>query len=124
MLTHCDEWEMINIRLIFQYIFDAKYKESVNRIDYKQISYFVILSNYRNEDEVIKWEKDGKDITKKVPKMYKNTYSALIYPENKNIQSTHFEIINHFNLEMERLKILSVGLDIKDVMRNYIEDHQ
>lgn len=107
-----------------QYIFDAKYKESVNRIDYKQISYFVILSNYRNEDEVIKWEKDGKDITKKVPKMYKNTYSALIYPENKNIQSTHFEIINHFNLEMERLKILSVGLDIKDVMRNYIEDHQ
>ncbi len=91
-----------------QYIFDAKYKNNINGIDYKQVCYSIFLKNLKENNSM--------------KKLYKNTYSALIVPSECNNCLIHFAIDPLFNEQISDIIILEQYLDIKQIMKWYINN--
>lgn len=89
-----------------QYIFDAKYKKYINGIDYKQVCYLMFLSEKKDE---------------KLSKQYKNTYSALIIPDDYTHSNIHFQIDPSFNDSFCNLYIIEQYLNIREIMQWYID---
>lgn len=83
-----------------QYIFDAKYYNSLKQLNYKQFSYHEILKNKRD-----------------------NTISALIIPSGKiNSSRIHFSLKNEFSLNgINKTTIYIQELNIKEVMESYVK---
>lgn len=90
-----------------QFIFDAKYKNSINGIDYKQVSYFMFLKELR----------DSKTLHRK----FTDTYSALLLPSEKHYSEVHFEMDTLFSMVNSDIKIIEQYLDIKEVIMYYLE---
>lgn len=91
-----------------QFILDAKYKESIKGIDYKQVSYSMFL-------------KDLIDISTSMPK-FDTTYSALLIPSNRRHSKLHFQMDPLFSKVNSDIKIVEEYLDIKDVIINFIQN--
>lgn len=85
-----------------QYIFDAKYYNEINGINYKQIVYYFCLKNYRTESS-----------------KYTQTINALILPGH-NRQQIHFQFDPIYNNEESGFYIIECYLNIKSVMKLYI----
>ena len=83
------------------YVFDAKYYENLDSIEYKQVAYTLLLGNRK--------EKGSKEI-----------YSALILPGTKNnglnllLKEEYCQLKDGCNYIMEQY------MDVKKVMKNYI----
>lgn len=88
-----------------QYIFDAKYYKEVKGIDYKQLSYFIFLNEYRD------------DVSK--PRKYSKTYSALFLPGEKRESKIHFKMDPKFNKTYSDLIIFEEYLDIREIIDFY-----
>ena len=87
-----------------QYIFDSKYYSEIKYLNYKQVSYHKLLSK-RVSDE-------------------KNTYSALILP-GFDESRVHFKLKKEFcesDSVSEEMVILEEYLEVKKVMKNYLEN--
>lgn len=85
-----------------QYIFDAKYYNEINRVNYKQIVYYFCLKNY--QADTLKHTK---------------TINALILP-GMSKQKIHFQFDPIFNNEEPEFYIIECYLNIKSVMKKYI----
>ncbi|WP_225744448.1 hypothetical protein [Marinilactibacillus sp. Marseille-P9653] len=91
-----------------QYIFDAKYYQNLDGINYKQIAYQMFLENYSDSKE------------EPYNKKFTETISALILPGNFE-SKVHFQIKPEFNYieYKKKFTILEHYLDVKKVMRSY-----
>lgn len=89
-----------------QLIFDAKYYTNVKGMDYKQIAYYIFLSEYRDDN------------TK--PIKYAKTHSALILPGEKRESKIHFKMDPQFNLTNKNLVISEEYLNIREIIEFYI----
>lgn len=83
-----------------QYIFDSKYYTSLNRLDYKQVTYFTILHELTKGD----------------------TFSILILPtEKENYSELFFELDDrYYNNPKDQIIITSTYLNMLNVMKAYI----
>lgn len=88
-----------------QFIFDAKYYAAIDGINYKQISYHIFLSEYRDN-------LGG-------PIKYPFTYSALILPGERRESKIHFQMDPKFNLTNRNLIISEEYLDIREIIEFY-----
>lgn len=92
-----------------RYIFDAKYYQALNELDYKQVSYYFLLKHYGT-----KKDNGGK------PSENIRTYSALILPtEDEDHREIHFELNPLYNLDEERFVVITQYLNMIKVMRHY-----
>ncbi|MCK9216882.1 MAG: hypothetical protein M0P77_03025 [Firmicutes bacterium] len=92
-----------------QYILDAKYKETIRGIDYKQISYFMFL-------------KDLLDESKPTPApKFDKTYSALLIPSDKRYTKLHFQMDPKYSNVNSDIRIVEEYLDIKEVIIDYLK---
>lgn len=89
----------------YQFIFDAKYYNSITGINYKQIAYYLFLKEKRNED------------FDAVPNI---TYSALILPGSERETKVHFKMDENYNKSCSDLVVYEEYIDIRDVMLDYI----
>lgn len=85
----------------FQYIFDSKYYNEINGINYKQIVYYFCLKNYQ--------------LGSLKPRQ---TINALILPGNSR-QQIHFQFNPTYNNDESDFYIIECYLNIKDVMKAY-----
>ncbi|MEB5648792.1 hypothetical protein [Mammaliicoccus sciuri] len=83
-----------------QYIFDAKYYNKLDGIDYKQLAYYFILKNYS--------EKKSLDFVKK----HKITHNALLLPGDRQ-QKIHFKFKPEYNPEESNFIIYEYYLNVK-----------
>lgn len=85
-------------------IFDAKYYNELKGINYKQISYYLFLKEWKlmSEEEKI--------------------YSALILPNASNFSKIHFKMDPEFNDTYKDLIIYEIYLDIKNVINCYLNN--
>ena len=90
-----------------QLIFDAKYYTKIQGMNYKQIAYYLFLSEQRE-----KIEEDPK---------YTNTYSALILPAEQRSSKIHFKMNPLFNKLNAKLVISEEYLDIRRIIEFYLE---
>lgn len=90
-----------------QYIFDAKYYSSVSGMMYKELVYLIFLKQM-NSNSI------GNN-------SYKPTYACLILPSAYTHSSTNFRMNSSFSKSLQDVKIDEQYLDIKDVMRRYLE---
>ncbi|MFV5769290.1 LlaJI family restriction endonuclease [Mammaliicoccus sciuri] len=90
-----------------QYIFDAKYYNKLDGIDYKQLAYYFILKNYS--------EKRSLDFVKK----HKITHNALLLPGDKQ-QKIHFKFKPEYNPEESNFIIYEYYLNVKKGMESYL----
>lgn len=83
-----------------QYIFDSKYYDHINGLNYKQFVYHMILYNKANE-----------------------TYDALIMPsEDKTFTEVHLDLDKEYlPIRNQRVKILLTHLRTQDVLQNFTE---
>lgn len=85
-----------------RYIFDAKYYTTINELDYKQLSYYLLLKNYQNENQ-------------------RKIYNALILPTaQEQFKKIHFHLDNLFIRNNEELKILEYYLNMQEITKLYI----
>lgn len=89
-----------------QLIFDAKYYTRIKGMDYKQIAYYIFLSEYRD------------DVTQ--PIKYSTTHSALILPGEKRESKIHFKMDPKFNFKNKNLVISEEYLNIHEIIDFYI----
>ena len=89
-----------------QYIFDAKYYNKIDSINYKQVAYYFFLKNISVTNEKMK---------------RKTTYNALILPGNY-AQRVHFKFKRGFNIEEPDFIIYEYYLDVRKAMESYIND--
>jgi hypothetical protein len=89
-----------------QFIFDAKYYNKIDGMDYKQISYYIFLNEYR----------DNASDSKK----YSKTHSALILPGEKRESKIHFKMNPKFNLTNKNLVISEEYLNIREIIGFYL----
>lgn len=86
-----------------QYVFDSKYYGDVAELNYKQFVYNAIMDNYANQ---------GRRIM---------TYSALLLPGLKSAK-LHLDLLTPFGkLNNNNHQIIEHYLDVKTVMKHYIE---
>ena len=90
-----------------QFIFDSKYYNKIDQLNYKQVAYHFLLRN-RVSDESEK---------------YIQTISALILPSEKHHQKLHFVLKDEYNLYGEEFSIIECYLEIKKLMKLYIESN-
>lgn len=90
-----------------QLIFDAKYYNQFDRVDYKQIAYYFLLKELHHKGD-------------SVPR-FKQTVSALIAPAEKRESKIHFEMNEDFSFADKDFIILEEYFDIKDVMLHYLD---
>lgn len=82
-----------------RYIFDAKYYNSMDELDYKQLSYMFLLKNYQDN--------------------YKKVFSALILPTSgEQLQKIHFWLDDNFT--KEKVKIIELYLNIRYILKTYL----
>lgn len=91
-----------------QYIFDAKYYNQIEGINYKQAAYYFFLENYSDDASNHK-------------KKYAITHNALILPGNKE-QRVHFRFNPKFNSEEKSFVIYEYYLDCKKAMESYLNE--
>lgn len=91
-----------------QYIFDAKYYNQVEGINYKQAAYYFFLENYSEDDSNHK-------------KKYDITHNALILPGNKG-QRVHFRFNPKFNSKEKSFVIYEYYLDCRKAMESYLNE--
>lgn len=87
----------------YRYIFDAKYYNQIDKLDYKQISYYFLLQHIDNEknDELI-------------------ISNALILPTSgPQLKKVHFDLDRVFNRNKE-FRIIEYYLNMKDIISNYL----
>ena len=85
-----------------RYIFDAKYYTDITEMDYKQISYYFLLKDFKNEQEKI--------------------YNILILPtSNKQYNKTHFKLDDEYTKERNSLKIEENYLNMYKVIKIYLK---
>ena len=89
-----------------QFIFDAKYYTKIKGMDYKQISYFLFLNEYRG------------DVSS--TKKYVKTYSSLILPGERRESKIHFKMDPKFNLTNKNLVISEEYLNIREIIDFYV----
>ncbi|PTJ63691.1 hypothetical protein, partial [Staphylococcus saprophyticus] len=85
-------------------IFDAKYYNELKGINYKQISYYLFLKEWKLVSD------EGK------------IHSALILPNTSNFSKIHFKMDPEFNKTYEDLIIYEIYLDIKNVINCYLNN--
>lgn len=90
-----------------QFIFDAKYKNGIHGMDYKQIAYYLFLNEKREDEAALPAQKI--------------TYSALILPAEKRESTIHFQMDPLYNKTNEHLIISEEYLDIKLLMEEYVK---
>lgn len=94
-----------------RYIFDAKYYQSLNELDYKQVAYYFLLKHFEAPRD-----SDGAVIREL------QTYNALILPTEKESYShTHFELNPDFNRDETKFVIIAQYLHTLTVMNNYAQ---
>ena len=87
-----------------QYVFDSKYYGDVGELNYKQFVYNAIMDNYANQ---------GRRMI---------TYSALLLPGGKSAK-LHLDLLVPFGrLSNNNHQIIEHYLDVKTVMKHYIEN--
>lgn len=92
-----------------RYIFDAKYYQRLNDLDYKQISYYFLLKHF----DAIK-DKHGEIVSEL------RTYNALILPtECEEHSEVHFELNPNYNLNETSFTIIAYYLNTLKVMESY-----
>lgn len=91
-----------------QFIFDAKYYNKIDGINYKQVAYYFFLKNY---------SEDGSSHKKK----YSITHNALILPGTKE-QQVHFSFNPKFNSEEQLFTIYEYYLDCRKAMESYLNE--
>ncbi|MFI8924704.1 hypothetical protein ACQKG7_15255 [Lysinibacillus fusiformis] len=87
----------------YRYIFDAKYYNQIDKLDYKQISYYFLLQHIDNEknDELI-------------------ISNALILPTSgPQLKKVHFDLDRVFN-RIEEFRIIEYYLNMKEIVLNYL----
>ena len=88
-----------------KYIFDAKYYTEVNKLDYKQISYYFLLKNFVN----------GRNL---------RTYNALILPTSElRTKSIHFDLDKEFCEADEQFKIIEYYLNMQKIIQVYLNNY-
>ncbi|WP_077212408.1 LlaJI family restriction endonuclease [Bacillus dakarensis] len=88
-----------------KYIFDAKYFTEINKLDYKQISYYFLLKNYEN------------DLKLKI-------YNGLILPTSEpNMKKVHFNLDKEFSEAEEEFKIVEYYLNMQKLMQIYLNNN-
>lgn len=93
-----------NTTLNQRYLFDAKYYQRVNELNYKQIAYYFLLKDKFSEESFC-----GK------------TYNALILPTSKSsYQTEHFLLKEEFNRDEDHFVVYEQYLNIKEVMKDYL----
>ncbi|MBU5213068.1 hypothetical protein [Heyndrickxia oleronia] len=87
-----------------KYIFDAKYYTEINKLDYKQISYYFLLKNYEN-GRIIK------------------VYNALILPTSETeIKNIHFHLDKEYCEVDEEFKIVEYYLNMRRIIQIYLNN--
>lgn len=88
-----------------KYIFDAKYYTEINKLDYKQISYYFLLKNFENDRKL-------------------KIYNALILPTSESTtKNIHFHLDNEFSGVDEEFKIIEYYLNMKEIMQIYLNTY-
>nr|WP_263327106.1 hypothetical protein [Neobacillus sp. Marseille-Q6967] len=88
-----------------KYIFDAKYYTEINKLDYKQISYYFLLKNYEND-------------------MKLKIYNALILPTSEpNMKNVHFHLDKEYCEAEEEFKILEYYLNMQRMIQIYLNNY-
>lgn len=89
----------------YRYIFDAKYYNRIESLDYKQISYYFLLQHIDNESN---------DVLK--------IYNALILPTSgPQIKKVHFDLDKVFNRNKE-FRIIEYYLNMREIIRSYLSN--
>lgn len=89
-----------------KYIFDAKYYNEIENLDYKQISYYFMLKDFSVNS----------DCTRKQLK----TYNRLILPTSKeNYVYLHFQLKEEYNHNETRFNIVEQYLNVLTLMQIY-----
>lgn len=92
-----------------RYIFDAKYYQYLNELDYKQVSYYFLLKHYGAKKDA-----EG-NVSENI-----RTFSALILPtEDEDHSEIHFELNPSYNLDEERFLVSAQYLNTVKVMLHY-----
>lgn len=87
----------------YRYIFDAKYYNRIESLDYKQISYYFLLRHIDNEnnDELV-------------------IYNALILPTSgQRIKKVHFDLDKAYNRN-KQFRIVEYYLNMKGILKSYL----
>lgn len=93
-----------------RYIFDAKYYEDINELNYKQVAYYFLLKSY---DAKIDSDRKKNNLI---------TYNALLLPTFKSIEECkiHFNLNPKYNMDEDEFIILEQYINVQKIMRNYI----
>lgn len=98
------DYYAMNIEGKSQYILDAKYYSEVTELNYKQLSYTILLDSMLGEDGQRRFER---------------TYSALLLPAGKSETGVHFVADPQKSGLQRDLKIMEEYLDIREVVEDY-----
>lgn len=81
-------------------IFDAKYYEKINGLNYKQVVYYLLLNEFNSK--------------------HKEMFCALILPSEETYTKVHFRMNPFYNTTYKDMVIYETFLDIKIVMDFYL----
>lgn len=89
-----------------QLIFDAKYKNYISGIDYKQFAYYVMLNRMREKIHD--------------PVKYSQTVCSLVVADNRSWSNINFEMDPLYNYENADIIVFEEHLNIKIVIEDYL----
>lgn len=97
-----------------RYIFDAKYYQKIDNLNYKQIAYYFLLKHHQGRFD--------QETQKTVPL---KTFNALLLPTERTMEhidnyNKHFELNPTYNLDEDSFEIIEQYLNVIDLMFSYI----
>lgn len=90
-----------------QYIFDAKYYEDIDTINYKQVGYSMMLKDLVDAGGI---------------KKYSETFSVLLLPGNSYKHNIHFQLDTGFGTVNEDVIIYIDYLDVHEIIDYYMSE--
>jgi hypothetical protein len=96
-----------------RYIFDAKYYQNIDSLDYKQVAYYFLLKHYQ-----------GQPYDNNLYVLPLETYNALILPSEstENKCEPHFKINPNYNQTDKNFQIFTQYLNTINVMKSYVNN--
>jgi hypothetical protein len=96
-----------------RYIFDAKYYQTLSKLDYKQVAYYFLLKHFETRRDA-----SGNIIHEL------ETFNALILPTEKEpYNEVHFSLNREYNLNEKQFVIMAYYLNMINVMEHYTNSY-
>ncbi|MEH7885120.1 hypothetical protein V7654_12465 [Bacillus sp. JJ1609] len=88
-----------------RYIFDAKYYSELDKLDYKQVAYYFLLENFKNDKKL-------------------KIYNALFLPTSKSgFMKIHFHLDKEHSGVEEGFKIMEYYLNMREILQVYVGEN-